>query len=62
MTSEPREWTSARRQRMEQQYPELTVANAQQVLRTDMDGVNRGIPPTRLSQTLMSLAAATGQK
>lgn len=62
MAAEPVEWTRERKARMAQQYPELSVASTQQVFRTDLHGVRQNLAPTDLSQTLMRLAAVSGQQ
>ena len=57
MIAEPKDWTTQRRQRMQMQYPELSVAETEDVLRVDAENVARGMPPSTFSQAARRLAA-----
>ena len=59
--SEPREWTAARMARLRAQFPEFTVANADEVIGTDGYRAARGESVSAFSQTAMRLAAVAAQ-
>ena len=55
--SEPPAWTAARMARLQAQYPEFTVADADGVIGTDGYRAARGESVSAFSQTAMRLAA-----
>lgn len=59
--SEPPRWTIQRQQRMAQQYPELTQADAKRVMQVDNQSVSSGQPPSPFSETAMRLAAFSAE-
>lgn len=59
--SEPREWTQARRQRMEQMYPLLASTPAGTIVQVDNYRAQQGQMPSDFGQSLMRLAARAGK-